>query len=1062
MKDKIQDIVNKVLKSKKFKSSLACKEIQGLAGLLKPLFITQLSRKHNSICVISPQAEELADDIQIWSDGKVHLIPSWDEVTSPPPEIISDILAGLNSLLKSSPGIIVTKPIKNLPSVNEFKKNTLIIKIGETVFLDKLVNKLSKLKFKRVPTVRDLGEFAVRGSIIDCWSYGSNNPVRIEFLANKIISIREFDSLSQISISKISSITEILPAISTNQGNTTIKDYLNKNTLLILDTVKEKTSHPYIYLGEGYDIEASPSYQGNIQIFNQTIKKLKDYHIFILCESEAEKTRVDESLPAHRFAMAGGCSPPAHNYVREASIYPQLETIILNLNLSAGGFILPDAKLAVFTYSDIFGHKIKIRVRHPFKGKGIPLEDLQTLHSGDFVVHVDYGIGMYKGLKRIQLDHTETDCLLIQYKDNDKLYIPIDKFRYIERWIGHYERPPKLTALGSGTWERKKKRAKKAIQDLTHELLSLYAERKILKGYKFSPDTVWQAELESSFPYEETPDQLKVIEEIKSNMESENPMDRLVCGEVGYGKTEVALRAAFKAVLDNKQVAILCPTTILAEQHLRTFEQRLKDFPIKVEMLSRFRTKSQINKIILGLKQGKVDIVIGTHKLLSNDIHFKDIGLLVIDEEHRFGVRQKEKLKHLKKNIDTLSLTATPIPRTLYISLTKIRNFSQLETPPQGRLSIITQISPWDEHLIRQAILYEIQRGGQVYFVHNRIQSINIIADIIRRLNPSFKIGIAHSELSGRELELIMLKLLKGEINVLVTTAIIGSGIDIPQVNTIIINRADRFGLSDLHQLRGRVGRADKRAYCYLLVPKNLTPEARKRLQAISTYTELGSGFKLALRDLELRGAGNLLGREQHGHIQAIGYELYTKLLEDEIKILSSRGGETVSEKREPILKLGGSGKPLSCYIPDSYIDSDAVPHLCISAGQGRQRQLKLGLYKRLSEIKSLHEVKEFKNELTDRFGPLPRETKTLLLIVQVKILASRIGITKITKENDNFLLEFSKLPQKNQLVAVPHINYMRDSLRKISNIRTTKDGVALNVHIKTLEKLKNFLAKIK
>ncbi|MDI6841103.1 MAG: transcription-repair coupling factor [bacterium] len=1017
MQNSLADIETIILKSERFKKTLLSPKIQGLYGALKSFFIAQLSKNNPTTCIITPWPDELFDDIKVWTNKRCDLkeailIPSWDESrpsemgrgqrVPPPLEIMSDLYYALNSLIKSAPVIVVTNPKKGLPSPELVKKNVIYLNTGSHISMSKLVNKLAEFGFNRVGTVEELGEFAVRGGIIDCWPYGRAYPLRVEFMADEITSIREFDPLIQTSVSRVRT-AEIMP-INLPQGDADIKDYLDKDALLIYDTIKEvepqeETNRPYVYLGEGYDVCGKSSYQGNLNVFNQTLAKLKHYKVFVICENETEKSRLLE-------------------------IFPELEVRLSDLS---EGFILPDAELAVFTYSDIFGRKIRVKPIHPFKGKGIPIEDLQSLQPGDFVVHVDYGIGLYQGLKRIQVNHTEIDCLLILYKDEDKLYVPFDKLRYIERYIGHYERPPELTALGSGAWERKKNRARKAIQDLTNELLSLYAERKISKGYKFSPDNVWQAKLESSFPYEETQDQLKVINEIKMDMESEKSMDRLVCGEVGYGKTEVALRAAFKAVMDGKQVALLCPTTILAEQHLRTFKQRLIEFPVKVESLSRFNTRMKQQKIVAGLKRGDVDIVIGTHRLLGNDVQFNDLGLLIIDEEHRFGVQQKEKLKKLKKGIDTISLTATPIPRTLYMSLTRIRDLSELETPPKGRLPIVTQISMWDENLIKQVIIREIQRGGQVYFVHNRIRSINIIANLIRKLDPNFNVGIAHSELSERELEEVMLKFLIGDFNILVSTAIIGSGIDIPQVNTIIINRADRFGLADLHQLRGRVGRSDVRAYCYLLIPKYITKEAKRRLQTMITYTELGAGFKIAIRDLELRGAGNLLGREQHGHIHAIGYELYTQLLSEEIKRIK---GEVVQKRIEPTVDLG-----INCYIPDYYVDPAR----------------KFSLYKRLSSADSLHEINEFKHELIDRFGPLPQEVESLLLAIQIKILARDAGITKVINKGREFGLKFLKLPKKT-LLNHPLVTW----------VGSTKGTVEIRVSINDPKKLKSFITKIK
>lgn len=934
---------------------------------------------------------------------------------------------------------------------------------GEEIDIENLKSRLLEVGFRRVGTVEELGEFATRGGILDLWGYGMEYPCRIEFGGDEFVSIREFDPLLQTSIRSCES-CDILP-MNLRSGKASILDYLPKDALVVLDGVQDARCKmqdgrwKIIYLGEGYienqrakmkdgrwriengrvDVGAEPSYQGDIRLFISKIKDLKgpdkspiasgqsryigihsNWNIYVVCENEIQNSRVLELLK--QFEVSG--------------------IDIVTGDLSSG-FILPDAKLAVFTYSDIFGHKVRVREFHPFKGKGERIPDLTSLGIGDYVVHIDRGIGLYQGIEKLKirnpnskfqnqkLKDIEMDFLGIKYKDGDKLFVPVQDFHRVERWIGSGERSPELTRLDSGSWERKLARARKGIQDLMGELLSLYAERKVRKGYKFSQDTVWQAELEGSFPYEETEGQMRVISDIKQDMESDYPMERLVCGEVGYGKTEVALRAAFKVVMNGKQVALLCPTTILVEQHLRTFRERFRDFPIRVEELSRFQKRGEQRKIVELLGRGVVDVVIGTHRLLSKDIKFSALGLLIIDEEHRFGVAQKERLKHIKKDVDILSLTATPIPRTLYMSLARLRDISRLETPPLGRQPIVTQVWEWDDELIEQAIWRELLRGGQVYFVHNRIESIEGVANIIRGMAPEFKVGVAHAELPERELEEVMLRFLDGEFNVLVTTAIIGSGIDIPNVNTILINRADRFGLADLHQLRGRVGRSARRAYCYLLVPRNLSAQARKRVQAVAMHTELGAGFKLAMRDLEFRGAGNLLGREQHGHIHAVGYELYMGLLEEEMKKMK---GEKLEKELEPELKLG-----VSCYIPDWYADPER----------------KLELYKRLAECRDEGCVLEFERELLDRFGPVPRVVKSLLLAAQVKLLAKKRGVVKVQKleirseKLEGYELIFPRLPERLWFEG-----------KKVLYVNSRKEGIGVGIQVNSLRELKELLKR--
>jgi transcription-repair coupling factor (superfamily II helicase) len=1017
----LQEIIQRVLDSHKFVTALNNSKnaltlgqnygIERIHGILKSIFITCISKEWKKIFVLTKTPEEIAEGIKMYIEEryKVFCIPEYNNIENLALEEKSEIFAPLSVLLKwrkkqknQDNEIVVAPYIENLPLPYEIEKKMLLLKKNSNQELSILVKKLSNIGFTRVGTVENMGEFAVRGGIIDLWGYGMEVPIRIEFFGDSISSIREFDPFLQTSVSKLEEVT-ILP-INFDSHSTSIIDYIPQNIPLILDEISllylNSSFSKYIHFGEGYPVDSLPSYQGNIKEFNKIIEELKGYDMFVICKNETQEARVRE-------------------LINKNSLH------FIHTKAFTSGFILPDANIGVFTYSDIFGHKIKApRYPHPFKGEGIKIENLSLLEPQDIVVHIDYGIGVYHGIKRICIDHIETDCLVIEYKGGDKLYVPVEKFNLIEKWVSTKDEPPPLSSLDSYAWERRKRQTRKFIQNMTHELLNLYAERKLAKGYKFSPDTVWQAELESNFPYEETEGQVRVIEEVKKDMESDFPMDRLVCGEVGYGKTEVALRAAFKAVMDGKQVALLCPTTILVEQHTRRFRARLQEFPILVEQLSRFQGKEKQKKVIELLKQGKVDIIIGTHRLLSQDIKFKDLGLLIIDEEHKFGVAQKEKFKKLKKDLDILSLTATPIPRTLYMALSNIKDVSRLDTPPYGRQPITTQVSVWSDYLIEKAILRELSRDGQVYFIHNRIENIEEIASKIKNMNPTFKVAVTHAKLSTRKLETIMLKFLDGEFNVLVTTAIIGSGIDIPRVNTIIINRADQFGLAELHQLRGRVGRGDKHAYCYLLVPRKLTPLARKRLQTIVTHTELGAGFKLALRDLEIRGAGNLLGREQHGHIHRIGYELYMRLLEEEIKKIK---GEKITKEIEPEINI-----KISAYIPNWYADPAR----------------KLEIYKRLANCNTIGQIEEFKKELMDRFGLPPSPVETLLSIAKIRILAKRKKIIKINSLNKKeFELLFLKSSQK--LVPPENIKY----------VESTEEGTVVKVEVDGIEGLKRVLS---
>ncbi|MGB9679036.1 MAG: transcription-repair coupling factor [Thermoanaerobacteraceae bacterium] len=659
--------------------------------------------------------------------------------------------------------------------------------------------------------------------------------------------------------------------------------------------------------------------------------------------------------------------------------------IVLYPGSLSKGFEYVDAKFAVISDKEIFGQSKKVRKSRAIKGYD-NIKDFSELTVGSYVVHSNYGIGKYEGIEKIKSDGVIKDYLKIIYAGKDKLFLPVEQMNLIQKYIGPDDVVPKLNKLGGSEWIRAKRKAKKAVEDIAKDLIKLYAKRQTVKGYAFSPDTPWQKEFEEQFPYEETEDQLRCIKEIKEDMEKERPMDRLLCGDVGYGKTEVALRAAFKAAADGKQVAFLCPTTILAQQHYTNFAERFKDFPIKVEMLSRFRSYKEQGQIIKALAEGNIDIIVGTHRLLQKDIKFKDLGLLIIDEEHRFGVKHKEKIKKLKENIDVLSLSATPIPRTLHMSLIGIRDMSVLENPPEERFPVETYVVEFNEEIIKDAILKEMGRGGQVYFVHNRVNGIEKMALLIKELIPNCRVAVAHGQMDENQLEDVMVDFLKGEYDVLVCTTIIETGLDIPNVNTIIINDADKLGLSQLYQLRGRVGRSNRLAYAYFTYRKDkvLTEVAEKRLEAIKEFTEFGSGFKIAMRDLEIRGAGNLLGQEQHGHIDAIGYDMYLKLLEDAVRSLK---GEIKGEEVNTSLDIK----------VDAYIDSLYI----------KDEDSRLEMYKKIASIESREDMREVSEELIDRFGDYPKAVGVLLDIAYLKSQASKIFVTEIVERNGSVILKF-------------------------------------------------------
>ena len=722
------------------------------------------------------------------------------------------------------------------------------------------------------------------------------------------------------------------------------------------------------------------------------------YALHVLCSTDGEQQRFEE-LWREQFK-----SLPSSLIVHPSSFLSR-------------GFLWPDAKLAVITDAEIFGRYKLVRPRRTFHAVAQPT-DWAELQEGDFVVHVQHGIGKYLGLRTLDFQGAKQEVLAIEYDNEARLYVPVEQAHLVSKYIGAGKRIPKLHELGGTLWQKQKFSAERAIMDLAAELLEIQAARSTLEGHAFSSDTSWQREFEAAFPYDETPDQDTAIEEVKADMESRKPMDRLICGDVGYGKTEVAVRAAFKAVMDGMQVAVLCPTTVLAEQHWNTFRERIAGFPITVEMLSRFRTPREQKKVVKLLREGGVDIVIGTHRLLSDDIQFKNLGLVVIDEEQRFGVLHKERFKQLRKLVDVLTLSATPIPRTLYLALTGARDMSTIETPPQDRLPVETIIAPYDERLIKQAIQRELNRGGQVYFLHNRVQSIDAIADRLRKLFDDSpiashqlppRINIGHGQMSEHELESVMHRFVKGRIDVLVCTTIIESGLDIPNANTIIIDRADRFGLSDLYQLRGRVGRWKHQAYAYILLPRHmqLVQTARKRISAIKQYSSLGSGFKIAMRDLEIRGAGNILGAEQSGHITAIGFDLYCQLLKESIARLK---GEKPKRRLRVTLKLDFLSEPAAAVADrgprsQSAATEEADTLARLPGAYIRDNRLRIQSYRKIAQAMEPGEVEALRREFRDRYGKLPREVKLLLQCAEIRLLAAAVNVDTVETRDDKIML---------------------------------------------------------
>ncbi len=718
-----------------------------------------------------------------------------------------------------------------------------------------------------------------------------------------------------------------------------------------------------------FNIAEKRGYRGQIREFKREIEKLliDGYTVIVGASYEGQTNRIRELL-----------KDLLSNYER---------LWVLSLDLHEG-FLSNRMKLFIILDREIFNRKRRY-TRKFLESKSSPIEGIFDIRDGDYVVHIEHGIGIYRGIEKLKTRGMEKDFIKIEYRDGDEIFIPVDQINIVQKYIGQEGRIPRIDKLGSGTWRRVKEHVKRSVEDLAKQLLEIYSARATLKGHSFAKDVEWQYEFESGFRYEETPDQLRTVDEIKMDMEDLKPMDRLVCGDVGFGKTEVAIRSAFKAVMDGKQVAVLVPTTILAEQHLNTFCDRLSLYPVNVEMLSRFKTRGEQKKIIENLKNGLIDVVIGTHRLIQRDVQFKDLGLVIIDEEQRFGVEHKEKLKQLRKLVDVITMTATPIPRTLYMAMNRIRDMSVIETPPRERVPIETYVIDYNEEVIQKAVRREIERDGQVYYVHNRVRTIEQKAESLRMLMPDITFEVAHGQMDEHELEEIMKAFFDREFQVLVTTTIIESGLDISNVNTIIIERADRFGLSQLYQLRGRVGRSKRKAYAYLFYPygKVITEQAQKRLAVINDHTELGAGFSIAMKDLEIRGAGNILGREQHGDMLAVGFEMYVKLLNEAIEELQHRGH--VSIEIEPVMDIKYRG-----FIPKSYIESE---------------NLRIEIYKRLAGLRSKGELDELKEELSDRFGTLPDELIKLFSLIRLRILCKDAGISHLRERDNELELTFEK-----------------------------------------------------
>ena len=1011
----------------------------------KPYFIAALYQSlYLPMVVVTARPENcrrLQEQLVTWSPSRqVKLFPEPDALpykriaSDAPTELervhVLSALAGINED-ESPPLVVVSAPAlmaKTTPH-SGFISAVHTIKLGMDIEPLQLLRKWQDIGYRRESMVEVPGTISHRGGIVDIYPPTSDLPARLEFVGNTIESLRLFDPASQRSLNSISSIA-IGPATELSIPNTdSLLDFLPPDCLLVLDEptniaqamddleaqasqlraekierkelpinfptpyftwkelepgIKQK---PHLRLtawgiaGEEHAHQLSfttaPSHAGQLPSLVKKVKQLlKQRQRLIIVSHQA--SRLSELLEQEDI-MA---SP-----VSEIEQIPPPGSLTLIQGLLAEGWVMNN-QTHLFTDAEVFGF---IKQRRLVKRRPVPHHQfLIELTPGDYVVHVEHGIAKFAGVVRLDSGNGEKEYLLLKYAANDKLYVPTDQIDRVNRYIGGGDQPPTLSRLGTQEWTKAKQRARESVEEIAQELLALYAAREVVPGFTFSRDTVWQQELEASFPYVETPDQIEVQEQVKADMEKAKPMDRLVCGDVGYGKTEVAIRAAFKAVMDGKQVAVLVPTTVLAQQHFATFSQRLDAFPVRIEVLSRFKTQKEQEKIIKGLAEGSVDICIGTHRLLQKDVVFKNMGLLIIDEEQRFGVTHKEHLKKLRQEVDALTLSATPIPRTLHMSLVGVRDMSTMETPPEQRLPIKTYVSEYNERLVREAILRELERNGQVFFVHNRVQGIAYVADKLREIIPEARIATAHGQMPEGELEAVMADFAGGNSDVLVCTTIIESGLDMPNVNTLIVNRADRFGLTQLYQLRGRVGRGANLAYAYFLYEKgkHLTPNAEKRLKTIFEATELGAGFGIAMRDLEIRGAGTLLGARQSGHISAVGFNLYCRLLADAVEGRKARLAG--AKEPPPHLPAPSLDLPLRAFIPEEYVaDVDT----------------RLSLYQHLAKLDKVEQVEEMAREFSDRFGSMPMEVKNLLYAVKIKVLAAKAGIESISTEDGQIIL---------------------------------------------------------
>jgi transcription-repair coupling factor (superfamily II helicase) len=993
----------------------------GLWGSSAALLISSLASSGHHFLVIAPSiesADEFADDVSLFLGQNAEIFPSWEvlpqEGTEPDIQILTSRFSLLSLLLRSKgneieslPGIVIAPiqaMLQSVPQPSEFSGSVLALDMGKQMSPDHLKGLLVDREFESVAEVELPGQFSSRGGIVDVFPYGADFPVRVEFFGDLIDSLRRFDPATQRSLDELTHSQLVGPSKSEFTWGTekrgSLVDYLPPEThvAIIEPTEVEQRALRYAGMSLGQNVLPYPDLyrsfrsRGLLLIDNFPVESRRTSVNFDVGSMQAFSTELAGNLAAlartvdEGFDVLVTCANSATRERFEEIISDsdlrslnKVERIIGRLSR---GFRFNDFRVVVISDREVFcryaERREQKRVRHTR-----PIDSFIELKQGDYVVHTEHGIGRFVGLRKLERDGGEQDHLVIQYRNRAHLYVPTTRIHLVQRYVGVGGARPVVDRLGGVAWASRKAAAKLAVGDMAKELLSIQAIRERSPGIAYRPDTDWQREFEASFYYEETEDQLAIADQIRADMESAKSMDRLICGDVGYGKTELAMRAAFKAVSDGYQVAVLVPTTILAQQHYKTFTERMADYPVEIEVLSRFRTDREQHEIIQRTERGTVDILIGTHRLIQDDVKFKNLGIVIIDEEQRFGVVHKEKLKKLRRTVDVITMTATPIPRTLHMALLGIKDISGLETPPRDRLAIETRVIRFERGKIREAILQELNRDGQVFFVHNRVYNIPVVAARVQQIVPEARIAIAHGQMHEKDLEQVMADFLDGSIDVLVTTTIIESGLDIPNANTIFINDADMFGLADLHQLRGRVGRYKHKAYAYLLLPEHrpVNPTAQRRLRAIEELSQLGAGFEIALRDLEIRGAGNILGAQQSGHIAAIGYELYCRLLEGVVQRLK---GLPAPDHAEATIELG-----IDEFIPGTFVPSSA----------GRMKT-----YRRLVASQTAGEIEALADELRDRFGPLPQPMLNMLELAKLRLSCKKLHIASVRSE-EGFLV---------------------------------------------------------